>query len=76
MTKINFYHVAWSERHEVVIKAKDENEAIDKISRSEFNAKDESAELETGFDASKICDICGYYEDPDGRCGCTNKDSK
>ena len=39
-------------------------------------ARDSFSPADINFYDEVLCDICEQLEDADGRCGCTNKDSK
>jgi len=47
------YYIAWSERHSVVVEAKDEAEAIEKAEQG-IHTGEETATMESGFDIREI----------------------
>ena len=57
------------------------SERLNDSKYDEFNCPECNAVLFTNQDEAQewlknICGICHRFEDEDGRCGCTNKDSK
>ncbi len=69
------YRVWWEEKRYAEVEAKSAEEAEKLVRQGQFN-KDYSDEITCQPEAEQICANCKLPEDDDGRCGCTNKDSK
>ena len=66
------------EDFDVIVEAKNEKDAMDeadeRFSRGDYQETG-NLSVETK-DVVQICSICKQPKDDDGRCSCTNKDSK
>lgn len=80
---MNKYQIYFTATGSFIVEAKDQDEAEEKAEKElfdlGFSPKSEQSNLVDDLeitDTQRLCDNCEEPQDDDGRCGCTNNDSK